>query len=275
MRVLGLTAIIALISLAPSSVAVAGEKGTDGSGASGSAYDGVISAGVQFGRPPRSKGAPDASGCVWSRPIAGDHHTWSVIQRGGITYRLWFRRCPTRHANVWIREGIPTIDLGFVAADRVVRSLPPPQLSAAPPLDRGIVNVGMWFWVDATAWRPISATAWVPTPNGIVWSTATARPTRLVFDPGDGALGDGPVSCAGPGDSWSAADGDEALSECMHTYRHASVLDPRGVFTATIGIEWEISWRSNVASGGALPAHTTHRTYDVEVRDVQAIVVDS
>lgn len=249
-----------------------------GAEADADASGGTLSAAVQFGTPPSDiETAKDESGCTWHRPWAGEQYaeqsTWATMERDGVRYRLWYRLCDNGGFRAWTRDDITAGELGTLAADRVTRLLPSPSLGSAPPADRGVVNVAMWLWVERAMWRQVSATAWVPTPEGIVWATVTARPRRLVYVPGDGALGSGPVVCAGPGSVWTAHDGDDRSSSCMYTYRHSSAMSAHGAFRSGVHVEWEISWRSNVAAGGSLPPHTTSTARDIVVRDVQAIVV--
>lgn len=148
------------------------------------------------------------------------------------------------------------------------RRLPAPGVSLAPAPDRGVVNVGSWFWASRAVWKPWSVSATVVTPAGPVTVTTTARPSRLIFDPGDGHS---PVSCSGPGTAWTAAYGDRLPSRCMYTYRRASTDRPGGTYAASLSIVWRVTWRSSLGAGGRLPdVHTTTR-FPSLVREIQAI----
>jgi hypothetical protein len=225
---------------------------------------------VQFSQPP--SGGADANGCTWEPAETYDSGigvTSNITKTvDGILYRLYARRCPTGTTLVWVAQ-VGARDLALQAANAISERLPPPRGAFAPAVDRGVVHVGMWFWTDPSSWRPVSVTAWTITPSGIISATTTATPTRLVYLPGDGS---GPVTCPGPGPVWTADVGDTAASPCMHTYRHASVTRPAGVYDAQLGIDWAISWTSNVGQGGPLPGWRTSARYPVRVDEIQALV---
>lgn len=186
----------------------------------------------------------------------------------GVRYRLYQRIGLGSTVLVWIPQRTRE-QLAFDGRAYVSRLLPAPSLDAAPPLDAGIVTVGTWFWTT-TAWRPLRVTAQVPGPSGIVWATTTATPARLLIDPGDGSA---PVVCDGPGRPWLPEHGDEATSECMHTFRHSSVLAPDGrAFPAVVSIEWQVTWTSSSGAGGVLAPITTTTGVPITVREIQAIV---
>ncbi|MGD9703340.1 MAG: hypothetical protein AB7Q42_00150 [Acidimicrobiia bacterium] len=189
----------------------------------------------------------------------------------GIRYRLYVRTCAATDQLVWIPQRGPGA-LAFDGRSYLARILPRPEIGAAPPTGEGVAQVGMWFWTS-TPWEPMSVTAWVPTPNGAVWATTTATPVRLVVDPGDGGLGDGPLVCDGPGQPWLPEYGDELASTCMYTYRHSSVLaEDRQAFRAGMTIEWDVWWTSSSGAGGELaPIRTTTPT-PIVVREIQAII---
>lgn len=190
---------------------------------------------------------------------------------GGVRYRLYQRTGLGSTVLVWIPQRTRQ-QLGFDGRAYLSRILPAPAVGLAPPAGAGIATVGTWFWTT-TPWVPVRVTAQVPGPNGMVWATTTATPTRLVVDPGDGALGDGPVVCDGPGRPWTPGLGDDAVSDCMYAYRHSSVLAPDGArFPAVVGIEWDVRWISSSGAGGALAPITTTTHVPITVREIQAIV---
>lgn len=150
--------------------------------------------------------------------------------------------------------------------------VPEPTFERSPSAgnsDRGVpytwVNLWTWFWTSPQTWRPVSRTARV----GPVWATVTARPDRLVFDPGDGGR---PVECAGPGRAWQPADGQSKPSGggCGYLYKHVT---GDGLLTATVSIRWTVTWVGSGGSGGALPSMTTSATSQFEVQQIQAVVV--
>lgn len=258
---------LALSLWTPSHLLAAGGN----NGGSGGAGGGAIWAGVQFSQPPGGGGS-DGSGCTWQPAETYDSGigvTGNITKTvDGVLYRLYARTCPSGTTLVWVAQLTPE-ELAVQAADAIYQRLPPPQGSSAPPVDRGVVNVGMWFWAEPSSWLPVSITAWVMTPTGVLSATTTATPVRLVYLPGDGS----PVAtCAGPGQAWSANIGDEAISPCMHTYEHASATAGGGTFDAELGIDWNISWTSSAGQGGQLPGWRTVSQYPVRVDEIQALV---
>ena len=122
------------------------------------------------------------------------------------------------------------------------------------------------FAVPADQWTLVSAQAEIPGLS----VTATARPSRLVFAPGE--PDSTPVSCDGPGlIVRSEAEFPDTTPPCSYEYRHASSI-AGGTFTASLSIEWDISWSSSTGAGGALPPARTTIDIAVPVREVQVIV---
>lgn len=219
------------------------------------------------------------SSCTWLAYMAFDpvnpDVTYGYVYKvvGGVTYQLFTRYCSGVATDVWIPQ-LPPSQLGLSGEAYLARVLPRPSLSFAPPADRMIVTVGSWFWIATAAWAPMSVTAWIPTPWGTLWSTTTARPASLTFDPGDGSWGTGAVSCAGPGTVWTPADGASAPSPsgCQYAYPHSSVRGPDGAtFPSVTTIVWSASWRSSTGAGGVLNPARTWTGVPVTVREVQAI----
>jgi hypothetical protein len=141
------------------------------------------------------------------------------------------------------------------------RSPSPSQLFDGYPFT--YVNLWTWFWTSGATWRTRSATA----AAGGVSATVTVTPTALTFDPGDGAA---TVSCAGPGRSWSTADGDELPTNggCGYQYRTAT-SDP---VTSTQSIRWAVTWRASDGETGTLPDLTTSRPGQLMVLQVESVV---
>ena len=219
------------------------------------------------------------SDCTWSAflgssdlgGLPGGEPPPRVI--AGINHRLFVRVCPSGNRLVWVPQVAPLV-INRWSSSLLTRWLPRPAVQTAPPSGRAVVKVGTWFWTDPTAWRPVSVTAWIPTPRGPLWVTTTAIPTRLEFDPGDGAWGSGPVTCAGPGVPWLAVFGDGAPSPlgCSYAYPHSSAVSANGrSFTARLSIVWAVSWRASTgASGSAGPLRTT-RAAPVTVREIEGL----
>jgi hypothetical protein len=215
------------------------------------------------------------SSCRWD-PFMVDvdgNITGPSKTENGVHYDLWWKRCPgPTTETVWI----PRIDhrrLSYQATDYLEKILPAPVAGFAPPAANGVVKVGMWFWVKS--WSSVSVTAWVPTPSGPRWATTTARPVRLLLEPGDGRYGTGTMVCDGPGSVWSKPIGDTAPSPsgCEYTYRHSSVMAAnRSTFPAAVTIVWDVSWKGSSGTGGYAGQLRTSRTYAMTVREIQAVV---
>jgi len=94
------------------------------------------------------------------------------------------------------------------------------QIEMSPPPTRPqIVNVQTWLWLSG-AWRSMSATA----AAGPVKATATAVPTKVVWDMGDGHS----VTCYGPGTVYNRDKPASGQStNCSYTYRTPSSAGPR------------------------------------------------
>jgi hypothetical protein len=123
------------------------------------------------------------------------------------------------------------------------------------------VGLWTWFWTDPDTWQTLSARA----SAGSVWAEATVTPRVLVITPGNG---DAAVRCAGPGRAWTEADGNDAPSNgCGYVYRH--VTD--GTLTATVTIEWAVTWTGSGGSGGTLPVMRTSATSTFSVMQIQIV----
>jgi len=124
------------------------------------------------------------------------------------------------------------------------------------------VNLWTFFFTTPGTWRTLSATA---SAAGMS-ATVTARPVRLLFDPGDGSS---PVSCPGPGRAWSAADGNGPPTDGACAYRYARVT-PEPI-TSTQSIVWQITWVGTGNSGGQIPSLSTSTSGQLRVLQVQVV----
>lgn len=188
----------------------------------------------------------------------------------GVTYRHYLRICPGEVTRYWLADRTPQ-DVAESASSDVRRRLPKPTLGSAPPRTSAIVNLDMWLWTDPAEFREVSVTASVATVAGALSATATARPLRLVFDPGE--PDSERIFCEGPGERWFPSDGEQASSACMYAYLHSSSISATGTFTATWSIVWQITWTSSTGASGVLDdAYLTTSTVEMTVNEVQALV---
>lgn len=238
----------------------------------GNAADDTITAEVRDGS------HRESTTCRWRQVTAVDPLSGSTLEQpvtrtvDGVTETLYQRSCNGPDGGdswyQWVRDTTSrrVVDrASSTASEKVVRLL----FRTAPPAGMNVVNVGTWFWVPRTVWKPVSATAHVVLPYGVFSVTVTATPSRLRFDPGDGSDA---VWCRGPGRPWTTALGDRARSDCMHTYRHSSDGAPRGRFSAHTAVEWTVRVTSNFGLSFPLPPLRTGLPTPVTVRELQAVL---
>lgn len=130
------------------------------------------------------------------------------------------------------------------------------------------VRLQTWFYVPVAQWKPLTVSA---TAGGVT-ATATATPTVLAFDPGDGSAA---VSCAGPGRAWVFGQDknfDVAPGGCSYAYLRSSYGYPGGMVTARYSITWSIRWTGAGGAGGVLPDVVTTSTSVFAVAEAQAVV---
>ncbi|GAA5197409.1 hypothetical protein GCM10023322_68610 [Rugosimonospora acidiphila] len=136
-------------------------------------------------------------------------------------------------------------------ADMAVKALrlPAPVIRTNPSVAAQVlIRVPVWLWLDS--WGDQTATASVPGMS----VTATARPTRVVWSPGDGTS----VACTGAGTPWSAGDDPASASPtCGHTYLSTSAGAPGNAFTLTAAVTWQVSWAGGGQTGTAPDMQTT------------------
>lgn len=235
-----------------------------------------IMAGVRVGIPPSTENT--VGQCEWSPAIPRDAliglNGEVFKQIGPIRYQLYDFTCSDREpatSYYWIPQ-VSTETLATEASSVLYDNIPAPWGEFAPPAHRGVVKIGLWFWVNPIIWVPLSVTVWVPTPSGPITVTTTATPKKLKFQPGDGDLGSGEVECTGPGRWWLPIYGDSLESPCMYTYQHSSALHSSGAFPAKLGIQWRVTWRSNTGASGTLNDVTVNASHQIVVREVQALV---
>jgi hypothetical protein len=111
-----------------------------------------------------------------------------------------------------------------------------PTIEMSPPEGSPqLVGVATWLWIAPAAWQTLTASA----TAGPVTTTATAVPSKVVWDMGDGDS----VTCDGPGTPYSASDSG-ATTDCSYTWPSP------GDFTVTATIYWSVTWTATGAAGG-------------------------
>ena len=125
-----------------------------------------------------------------------------------------------------------------------------------------LVGVNMWAWLPTGVFTPVSATASVPGES----VTATARPTSVIWNFGDGTS----ITCPGAGTPFPVGGDPEAASPtCGHTYTHSSGVG--GSYTVTATINWNVTW-AGAGQTGAFNGMTTTASEQVVVQQSQALV---
>lgn len=237
-----------------------------------------IMAGVEYGASPANGGGADSE-CEWSESLPRDASatgpgTTVIKQIGSITYKLFDFTCPDRDQQTtyhWLPQ-VSTEQLAEHAASIVYDNLPALWGNFAPPARRGFVDVGTWIWVNPLLWIPVKLTASVMTPMGRFSVTTKATPKKLIFDPGDGNLGSGPITCNNPGLIWMSQFGDRMSSPCMYTYHHSSATQLTGLFEAEVAVQWHVTWSTNVGTSGTIGDLTLHTSHQMNIREVQALI---
>lgn len=238
--------------------------------ADGSVLGDNIEAIVRFDAPPSN----GSSECTWRPALMVSHGAQpsdgaiSVRTRNGVTESLYVRVCDGALSGYyWLRNDVGP-RAAETASQKVSRLVNMLLTKTAPPMDKMVVNVGTWFWVPKSVWKPISVTAFIPTSVGVITVTTTATPVTLMYSPGDGG---NTVSCLGPGIPWKKTYGDAIPSPCMYTYRSASHVRSSQTFPAQFSVRWKVSWRSNLGAGGSLPSIRTSLNMKATVYELQAL----
>jgi hypothetical protein len=149
-------------------------------------------------------------------------------------------------------------DLAEEARDRL--ELPGPEIAASPG-ERQLVHLPTWLAVSESSWDSLSASV----TAGAVTVTATAAPSRVEWDLGDGSA----VTCDGPGTIWRPGMEPEAESpDCGYTYtRSASEV----VVSATVC--WTVTWSSTTGQGGSFSDLATTSQAVWEVAEARSVIV--
>lgn len=144
-----------------------------------------------------------------------------------------------------------------LALDRVTIRVPQPHTS--PPEDGfQLTGLAAWFWLDEEEWRPVTARAEL----GGVWAEVSARPTRAVWTPGDGA---DPVTCTGPGRPHPGTAGHHRTA-CGHVYTDV------GEYTIEVEVTYAVTWRASTGQAGVEAPITLTADLPIRVEQRQAVV---
>ena len=186
---------------------------------------------------------------------------------------IYYRQCENGDGEVafqgWTRWTAAVLqvlaaDLAYEASRELPVPHPRPALSPAIGTDQ-LVGLPTWLWLEPGSWATLDATASVPGLS----ATATATPTRVRWDMGDGTV----VTCDGPGIAYDPGRDDDAQStDCQHVYERVSAGEPSGAYAATVSIDWAITWSATNGQGGTLPGTSRGTSFPVPVAERQAVV---
>ena len=230
--------------------------------------------------------------CVWERGGATEVNaiarnsgvTAAIIREDAEDHILLVYRCDGRWDGRTWRWAIPVTatDLARDGLVELAGLLPAPQPLTTPAAGQSsIATVPVFVWTDAGAWTPFEVTRTDPLTG--LSATATATPTTMSFDPGDGSA---TQACAGPGIGYDPqlAGGDPGaqaglVGRCAHAYikltRNAdgsAVAGRPPAWSATLSIEWDVTWTATNGESGQFAPISKLTAFDRAVTEVQVLV---
>jgi len=160
--------------------------------------------------------------------------------------------------------------------------LPSPQPITTPAAGQSsIASVPVFVWIDPATWAPFQVTR-TDALTGLS-ATATATPTTMYFDPGDGS---GALPCPGPGVAYDPAlgNGDPVAQatlagRCAHAYDRLTrnvdgtpVAGRPAAWPATLSVDWDVTWAASNGQSGRFATITKATAFDRAVTEVQVLV---
>ena len=152
--------------------------------------------------------------------------------------------------------------------------LPSPSLTLSPSTT-GYVNLAEWLWITPSMWHPLTTSAQACNAGGCVTATATATPSYVTWDTGDGST----VTCNGPGTPYNPdLPANSQTTACSYTYTTTSAGQPSpdgnpndAAFPITATVTWTVAWSGPDGSAGALPSLTTHGATSLKVAQIESV----
>lgn len=197
-------------------------------------------------------------GSIWT---CGRYHTGGGAQPGIDTFFVADGQEPAQ-------VPVDPVMLAERAFDQM--TLETAQVHTAPtPPDMTYVGLETWLWTGQDQYAPMSMTV----SAGPTSVTVTAAPVEVVWTMGDGNV----VACASAGRPWVKGMGDNASTDCSHTYSRTSHDEPGGSFAVTARIDYQVDWTCSglctIDSGtlGEIEAPTSNAALRVGER--QSVVV--
>ena len=181
---------------------------------------------------------------------------------------------------VWLATGqaaptVPPPDPAVAAAQAASElQLPSPTLTLSPSTT-GYVNLAEWLWITSATWHSLSTTAQACNAGGCVAATATATPSYVTWNTGDGST----VTCNGPGTPYDAAlPATSQSTTCSHTYTTTSAGQPSPDGNPTMPPSRSpppspgaLPGRVPNGSAGVLPSLTTQGATSLEVAQIESV----
>ena len=180
---------------------------------------------------------------------------------------------------VWLQDPPPgfggNLPPAVTLAEQALAKMPfpVPQVAMAPT-EHTYVNFPTMLWIPASQWRPLSATAAIGNRS----VTLTATPGMVTWQ-----MGEGQVTCAGPGTPWDPAGSDGQASDCTYTYATSSIHQPgvvndrafpvRAVVTYTL--HWECAGNCDQAAGDLAARGVPSQPARLRVLERQSVVIGS
>jgi len=198
----------------------------------------------------------------------------------------YFNTCATGSAAsqatgvVWLATGqaaptVPPPDPAVAGAQAASElQLPTPTLTLSPST-AGYVNLAEWLWITSAVWHPLSTTAQACNAGGCVAATATATPSYVTWNTGDGSV----ITCNGPGTPYDPSlPATSQSTTCEHTYATSSAGQPSpdgnpndAAFPITATITWTVAWAGPNGSAGALSSLTTRGVTSLKVAQIESV----
>ena len=220
---------------------------------------------------PGRSGSADESNCVWRVAIADDLSMGVFDVDGTQLYSetgRWFERVcdgsirPIDGMGI-VPEGAAVDPAELARQARASIPIAAPGIETSPDADQQTyAQMTTWLWIDGSWWKPYTATA----SAGLVSATVMARPVSASWSTGDG----GNLTCNGPGVVWRRGlDDDDTY--CSHVYRQSSAGRDGDAFPLTVTVSFEVTWSSNVGSGGTLEGLERSSSRSLRVGEIQAV----
>jgi hypothetical protein len=297
---LQLTSALILTSVAITTAPVAALAGTGTGGGSGGCSDSgnTVTCGSGLGgQPGSSNGADGGSGSSGgtTQPQCPDYVPYSDVfpgsdggppPAGAPQPGAWYVDLCAQGTAMGISTGVQWFATGQVpgtpppdpatAGALAASELPLPNPSLAlSPSPTGYVNFAEWLAIDPSVWHSFTTSAQACTAGGCVTASATATPSYVTWNTGDGST----QTCDGPGTVYNqSVPANEQSTSCSHTYTMTSEGQPSpdgnpndAAFPVTATVTWTVVWSGPGGSGGTLPSLITHGATSLKVAQIESV----